>query len=380
MVIKKSKKIFRHKKKINKKEKSGLSSSLSFKENDVDDNNNKIIINDSNEILLKKNNDRFIMFPIKYNDIWEMYIKSSSLFWRSNEIDLVDDVKDWEGLNSKGIILTDGDKHLIKQVLSFFAISDGIVDENLVSNFYSEVQIPEARAFYSIQIAIESIHSEVYSMLIDTIIKDQYEKNKLLTYASSHESIKNKANWILSYMEKNKNSFAKRLIAFSIVEGLFFSSSFCFFFFFKKKGILPGLTFSNELISRDEGLHCDFACLLYKNYVINKLSMHEVKNMIKEAVELEKNFAKECLKNEVFGMSYLKMADYIEYIADGLYSRLGFFDNEKIYKKNNPFDFMNRISINGKTNFFERRVGEYSKLKTNFSAEDHGKNNDEEDF
>ena len=304
----------------------------------------------ANEPLLKDNKDRFVIFPIQHHDIWNFYKKHEASFWTAEEIDLHADLTDW---NDK---LNDDERYFIKHVLAFFAASDGIVNENLAENFLHEVQYPEARFFYGFQIAMENIHSETYSLLIDTYIKDPIEKDKLLHAIETVDCVKKKADWALRWIDKG--SFAERLIAFAAVEGIFFSGSFCSIFWLKKRGLMPGLTFSNELISRDEGLHCDFACLLYTKHLLNKVSKKTVESIIRDAVEIEKEFVTDALPVNLIGMNAKLMQQYIEFVADRLLVELG---NEKIYNAMNPFDFMEMISLQGKTNFFEKCVGEYQK-------------------
>ena len=302
------------------------------------------------EPLLNEDKSRFVLFPIKDNDIWEMYKKAEASFWTAEEIDLASDSKDWEKL-------TENEKHFISYVLAFFAASDGIVNENLAMNFSHEVKSSEARCFYGFQIAIENIHSEVYSLLIDTYIKDVTEKTKLLNAIETIPCVQKKAKWALKWCNGKYASFAERLVAFAAVEGIFFSGSFCSIFWLKKRGLMPGLCFSNELISRDEGLHCDFACLLYSK-LVNKLPQEQVYNIICEAVDIECEFVKDSLSVELLGMNALLMTDYIKFCADRLLVSLGC---EKKYNTANPFDWMELISLQGKTNFFEKRVSEYSK-------------------
>jgi len=300
--------------------------------------------------ILEPNNNRFVLFPIQHDDIWGFYKKAEASFWTAEEIDLSPDLIDWENK------LSDDEKHFIKHVLAFFAASDGIVNENLAENFLSEVQYTEAKFFYGFQIAIENIHSETYSLLIDTYIKDTAEKNHLFNAIETLDCVKKKADWALRWIEKG--SFAERLVAFAAVEGIFFSGSFCSIFWLKKRGLMPGLAFSNELISRDEGLHCDFACLLYNDHVSNKLSKEDVRTIILDAVEIEKEFVTDALPVKLIGMNSDLMQQYIEFVADRLLQELG---NEKEFNVSNPFDFMEMISIQGKTNFFEKRVAEYQK-------------------
>lgn len=301
------------------------------------------------EPLLKENKDRFVLFPIKHKEIWEMYKKAEASFWTAEEIDLSPDLLDWE------FKLTNDEKHFIKHVLAFFAASDGIVNENLAVNFLNEVQYPEARCFYGFQIMIENIHAETYSLLIDTYIKNHSEKDYLFHAIETVPCVKKKAEWALKWI--TKGNFAERLVAFAAVEGIFFSGSFCSIFWLKKRGLMPGLSFANELISRDEGLHCDFACLLYSQ-LINQLPLDILKNIIISAVDIEREFVKDALPVRLIGMNADLMCQYIEFVADRLLVSLG---SPKIYNIPNPFDFMDLISIPGKTNFFERRVSDYRK-------------------
>lgn len=309
------------------------------------------------EPILTENEGRFVLFPIEHNDIWKMYKQAEASFWTAEEVDLAQDLQDWERLH-------DNERHFIKHVLAFFAASDGIVNENLVLNFMREVQIPEARCFYGFQVAIENIHAEMYSLLIDTYIKDAAEKNYLFNALNNLECVSKKGRWALRWIE-NAPSFAHRLIAFAAVEGIFFSGSFCAIFWLKKRGLMPGLTFSNELISRDEGLHCDFACLLY-SMLERKLNPKEVAAIITEAVAFEKEFVTDALPVNLIGMNAELMTQYIEYVADRLLVSLG---NEKVYFVDNPFPWMDMISLQGKTNFFEKRVGEYQKAGVNSKRE-----------
>lgn len=302
------------------------------------------------EPILKDNPNRFVLFPIQHSDIWEMYKKQEASFWTAEELDLSPDITDW---NTK---LNDDERYFIKHVLAFFAASDGIVNENLAENFLSEVQYTEAKFFYGFQVMMENIHSETYSLLIDTYIKDSKEKDYLFNAIETFDPVKKKAEWALRWIDNG--SYAERLIAFAAVEGIFFSGSFCSIFWLKKRGLMPGLTFSNELISRDEGLHCDFACLLYNNHLINKLPKEQIQMIISDAVEIEKEFVVESLPVKLIGMNSDLMCKYIEFVADRLLVELG---NEKIYNVSNPFDFMDMINLQGKTNFFEKRVGEYQK-------------------
>ena len=302
------------------------------------------------EPILKENPNRFVLFPIQHNDIWEMYKKQEASIWTAEELDLSPDLVDWENK------LNDDERFFIKHVLAFFAASDGIVNENLAENFLSEVQYTEAKFFYGFQVMMENIHSETYSLLIDTYIKDSKEKNYLFNAIETFEPVKKKAEWAMRWIDNG--SYAERLISFAAVEGIFFSGSFCSIFWLKKRGLMPGLTFSNELISRDEGLHCDFACMLYNNHLVNKLSKEQVEKIISDAVEIEKEFVTESLPVRLIGMNADLMSQYIEFVADRLLTELG---NEKIYNTANPFDFMDMINLQGKTNFFEKRVGEYQK-------------------
>lgn len=302
------------------------------------------------EPILKKSNDRFVLFPIQHDDIWKFYKKAEASFWTAEEIDLAQDLVDW---NEK---LNDDERHFIKHVLAFFAASDGIVNENLAENFLSEVQYTEAKFFYGFQVTIENIHSETYSLLIDTYIKDGKDKDYLFNAIDNIPCVKKKADWALRWIEEG--SFAERLIAFAAVEGIFFSGSFCSIFWLKKRGLMPGLSFSNELISRDEGLHCDFACLLYNHHLVNKLSKETVTKIITDAVEIEKEFVTDAIPVKLIGMNADLMKQYIEFVADRLLAELGC---DRVYNSGNPFDFMDMISIQGKTNFFEKRVAEYQK-------------------
>ncbi len=300
------------------------------------------------EILLQENKERFVLLPIKYPEIWKMYKSHEASFWTAEEIDLSPDLKDWERITSD-------EQHFIKHVLAFFAASDGIVNENLAVNFMKEVQLPEARCFYGFQIMIENIHSETYSLLIDTYIKDPVEKTRLFNAIETVPCVQKKAQWALKWI--NDGSFAERLVAFAAVEGIFFSGSFCSIFWLKKRGLMPGLSFSNELISRDEGLHCDFACLLY-SMLEEKLTQERVYSIIRDAVENEHDFVTDALPVSLIGMNSKLMCQYIEFVADRLLIALGY---PKIYNATNPFDFMETISLQGKTNFFEKRVAEYQK-------------------
>jgi ribonucleoside-diphosphate reductase beta chain len=311
----------------------------------------------SEEPILRENKDRFVLFPIRQHDIWKYYKQAEASFWTAEEIDLSQDLRDWENLN-------DGERHFVTHVLAFFAASDGIVNENLAEHFISEVQYTEAKFFYGFQIAIENIHSETYSLLIDTYVKDPKEKDKLFHAIETMDCVKKKADWALRWIDKG--SFPERLVAFAAVEGIFFSGSFCSIFWLKKRGLMPGLSFSNELISRDEGLHCDFACHLYTKHVVNKLPNERVIEIIKDAVEIEKEFVTDALPVNLIGMNAVQMRQYIEYVADRLINELV---GTKIYNVTNPFDFMDMISLRGKTNFFEKRVAEYQKAGVMNSTE-----------
>lgn len=309
------------------------------------------------EPILAENKDRFVLFPIEHNDIWKFYKQSEACFWTAEEIDLHADLVDW---NEK---LNDDERHFIKHVLAFFAASDGIVNENLAENFLSEVQYTEAKFFYGFQVMMENIHSETYSLLIDTYIKDAAEKDTLFHAIETLDCVKKKAEWALNWIDNG--SFAERLVAFAAVEGIFFSGSFCSIFWLKKRGLMPGLSFSNELISRDEGMHCDFACLLYTKHLKHQLPKETVKKIIMDAVDIEKEFVTDALPVRLIGMNADMMSQYIEFVADRLLLEL---DNEKVYNSSNPFDFMDMISLQGKTNFFEKRVGEYQKAGVNSAS------------
>jgi ribonucleoside-diphosphate reductase beta chain len=322
-----------------------------------------------NEPILAENKDRFVIFPIKHNDIWEFYKKSEASFWTAEEIDLSNDISDWDNK------LNDNERHFVKHVLAFFAASDGIVNENLAINFLNEVQYPEARFFYGFQVMMENIHSETYSLLIDTYIKDPVEKDKLLHAVETVPCVGKKADWALTWI--NNGSFAERLIAFAAVEGIFFSGSFCSIFWLKKRGLMPGLSFSNELISRDEGLHCDFACMLYSDHIQNKLPKETVTKIITDAVVIEKEFVSDAIPVRLIGMNADLMCQYIEFCADRLLLALGC---DKFYNATNPFDFMEMISLQGKTNFFEKRVAEYQKSGVMNNKEENNVFNLDEDF
>ncbi|MCS6980773.1 MAG: ribonucleotide-diphosphate reductase subunit beta [Flavobacteriales bacterium] len=302
------------------------------------------------EPILQENPQRFVLYPIEHKDIWEFYKKAEASFWTAEEISLSEDLSDW---NNK---LNDDERYFIKHVLAFFAASDGIVNENLAENFVREVQYTEAKFFYGFQLMMENIHSETYSLLIDTYIKDPVEKNYLFRAIETMDCVKKKAQWALRWIKKG--TFQERLIAFAAVEGIFFSGSFCAIFWLKKRGLMPGLAFSNELISRDEGLHCDFACHLYNHHIVNKLPKERVVQIITEAVDIEKEFVCSALPVRLIGMNSESMSQYIEFIADRLLVELGC---SRVYHSENPFDFMDFISLQNKTNFFERRVAEYQK-------------------
>jgi len=312
----------------------------------------------SQDILLAPDDNRFVMFPIKCDDIWKMYKKQVDCFWRAEEIDLSKDITNWESLNAD-------EKYFISMILAFFAASDGIVLENLASRFMNDVQLAEARAFYGFQIAMENIHSETYSLLIETYIKDKEDKSKLFNAISHFPCIKKKSDWAQKWIHDNRSSFATRLVAFACVEGIFFSGAFCSIYWLKKRGLMSGLTFSNELISRDEALHCEFAILLYSklNKKIDKSRIYEI---VKEAVEVETEFICEALPCKLIGMNSEMMTQYIKFVADRLVVQLGY---KKIYNVSNPFDFMNLISLESKTNFFEKRNDSYA-LANKYVSED----------
>lgn len=316
------------------------------------------------EPLLEKNENRFTIFPIKHYDIWEFYKKAQASFWIAEEIDLIHDIKHFENL-------TNNEKHFISYILAFFAASDGIVNENLALNFYNDIEIAEVRCFYGFQIMIENIHSEVYSLLIDTYIKENIQKEKLLKSIEYIPCISKKANWALQWCHSKNSIFQEKLIAFVCVEGIFFSGSFCAIFWLKKRGLLPGLCFANELISRDEGLHCDFACLLYSK-VVNRLSKEKIYEIFDQAVSIEKEFITNALPVHLIGMNNEQMIKYIEFVADKLLESLNY---PKKYHSKNPFEWMDMINLHGKTNFFEKRVGEYSKSKICLPSEENKNNN-----
>ena len=302
------------------------------------------------EPILVENPNRFVLFPIQHDDIWRYYKDNEACFWTAEEIDLSSDLSDW---NNK---LNDNERYFIKHVLAFFAASDGIVNENLAENFVAEVQYTEAKFFYGFQIMMENIHSETYSLLIDTYISDAAEKDHLFNAIETMPCVQKKAQWALRWIDNG--SFAERIVAFAAVEGIFFSGSFCSIFWLKKRGLMPGLTFSNELISRDEGMHCDFACLLYNDHIQNKLEEGMVTKIIKDAVEIEKEFVSDSLPVNLIGMNADMMCQYIEFVADRLLVELG---EAKVWNVENPFPWMDMINLQGKTNFFEKRVGEYQK-------------------
>lgn len=315
------------------------------------------------ENILIENKNRFVLFPIQHHDIWEFYKKAEQVFWTAEEIDLSQDLTDWEKLN-------EGEKHFVKHVLAFFAASDGIVNENLAENFVSEVQYTEAKFFYGFQIMMENIHSETYSLLIDTYIKDKEEQNHLFNAIDTVPAVQKKADWALKWI--GSESFVERLIAFAAVEGIFFSGSFCSIFWLKKRGLMPGLSFSNELISRDEGLHTDFAVHLYRNHIENKLSRDRILEIINSALEIEKEFITDALPVSLIGMNSELMKQYLEYVTDRLLVDLGV---GKVYNSENPFDFMQNIAMTNKTNFFEKRVADYVKSgvgesKNSFSTDE----------
>ncbi len=301
------------------------------------------------EKILQENKNRFVLFPIEHHDIWDYYKKAQQVFWTAEEIDLAQDLTDLEKLN-------EGEQHFVKHVLAFFAASDGIVNENLAENFVAEVQYTEAKFFYGFQIMMENIHSETYSLLIDTYIKDKEEQNHLFNAIDTVPAVQKKAEWALKWI--GSESFVERLIAFAAVEGIFFSGSFCSIFWLKKRGLMPGLSFSNELISRDEGLHTDFAVHLYKNHIENKLSRERILEIIESALVIEKEFITEALPVSLIGMNSELMKQYLEYVSDRLLMDLGV---GKVYNTENPFDFMANIALQNKTNFFEKRVADYVK-------------------
>jgi ribonucleoside-diphosphate reductase beta chain len=302
------------------------------------------------EPILQENKNRFVIFPIKHHDIWDWYKKMEASFWTAEEIDLSQDLNDW---NNK---LNNEERYFIKHILAFFAASDGIVNENLAENFVNEVQYAEAKFFYGFQIMMENIHSETYSLLIDTYVKDDAEKDELFNALEVFPAIKKKADWALKWIESD--SFAERLIAFAAVEGIFFSGAFCSIYWLKKRGLMPGLTFSNELISRDEGVHCDFAVHLHNHHLVNKVPKDRIRSIIVDALTIEREFITESLPVSLIGMNAGLMTQYLEFVADRLLVELGCV---REYNTSNPFDFMDMISLQGKTNFFEKKVAEYQK-------------------
>jgi ribonucleoside-diphosphate reductase beta chain len=322
----------------------------------------------NSEVLLSEEEKRYVIFPIKHEPFWEMYKKAQANFWTAEELDLTKDLKDYNNLSND-------EKHFLNNILAFFAASDGIVNENLVERFCNEVQILEAKFFYGFQIAIENIHSDTYSLLIDTYIKDLTLKNKLLNAVETIPSVHKKAEWALKWIS-DKSDFSKRVIAFACVEGIFFSGAFCSIFWLKKRGLMPGLCHSNELISRDEGLHTEFAVLMHHS-LKNKCSDKDILEIVREAVSIEKEFITESLPCKLIGMNNDLMIEYIEYIADRLLLMLGL---DKIYNAKNPFDWMEAISIQGKTNFFEKRVGEYSNVANPNANSEDNKFEIDEDF
>ena len=320
------------------------------------------------EPLLKENKNRFVLFPIEHDDIWQMYKKAEASFWTAEEIDLNQDLADWAKLN-------DGERHFISHILAFFAASDGIVNENLAQAFLEKVQYAEAKCFYGYQIMMENIHSETYSLLIDTYIKNSQEKDKLFNALETVPCVGKKADWAMKWIDNG--SFVERLLAFACVEGIFFSGSFCSIFWLKKRGLMPGLSFSNELISRDEGLHRDFACLIYNSHIKNKLPEEKIYAMVTDAVKIEQEFIVDALPVDLIGMNSKLMAQYIEFVADHLLEALNL---KKIYNVSNPFDFMELISLQGKTNFFEKRVAEYQKAGVMNADKENHKFSMDEDF
>ncbi|XP_014243405.1 ribonucleoside-diphosphate reductase subunit M2 B [Cimex lectularius] len=329
------------------------------KEKDVGSEKAVCTYNPQLEPLLRDNPRRFVMFPIEYHDIWRMYKKAEASFWTVEEVDLSKDIEHWENLKPD-------ERHFLSHVLAFFAASDGIVNENLVERFSQEVQVTEARCFYGFQIAIENIHSEMYSLLIDTYIRDPKERDYLFNAIETMECVKKKAEWALSWISSDKATFGERVVAFAAVEGIFFSGSFAAIFWMKKRGLLPGLTFSNELISRDEGLHCDFACLMFK-HLVQKPDVARISSIVADAVTIEQEFLTEALPVAMIGMNCDLMKQYIEFVADRLLVEL---NCPKKYNSVNPFDFMEHISLEGKTNFFEKKVGEYQKAGVMARKED----------
>jgi len=314
--------------------------------------------NSAVEPILSENPNRFVLFPIEHNDIWDIYKKAEASFWTAEEIDLHQDLSDWENK------LSADEQYFIKHILAFFAASDGIVNENLAENFVNEVQYTEAKFFYGFQIMMENIHSETYSLLIDTYVKDKAERHQLFNAIETFDAIKKKADWALRWIDSP--SFAERLIAFAAVEGIFFSGAFCSIFWMKKRGLMPGLTFSNELISRDEGMHCDFAVHLHNHHLVNKVPQERITQIITEALTIEREFITESLPVDLIGMNSRLMVQYLEFVADRL---LGELNCPKVYNSENPFDFMDMISLEGKTNFFEKRVSDYRKAGVGMEQE-----------
>ena len=314
------------------------------------------------EPLLEETRSRYVLFPIELHNVFAMYKKALASFWTVEEVDLSKDLNDWERLS-------DGERHFIENVLAFFAGSDGIVLENLVQRFMNEIPHPEVKCFYGFQIAMENIHSEMYSLLIDTYIKDTTHKERLFNAIDNIPSVGEKAKWAIKWINDEDSNYATRLVAFACVEGIFFSGSFCSIFWLKKRGLMPGLTSSNELISRDEGMHTDFACLLY-SMINSKLSREILENIVKESVEIEKEFINDSIPCKLIGMNSEMMSEYIEFCADRIVLQLGY---KKIYNSKNPFPFMEMISMEGKTNFFEKRVMDYS--KANVGVKTKGENN-----
>ena len=311
------------------------------------------------EPILQENKNRFVIFPIQHSDIWQWYKKQEASFWTAEEIDLHQDVVDWKKLS-------DDERYFLKHILAFFAASDGIVNENLAENFVNEVQYSEAKFFYGFQIMMENIHSEMYSLLIDTLVDNDSEKDELFNALERFPAIKKKADWALRWIESE--SFAERLIAFAAVEGIFFSGAFCSIFWMKKRGLLPGLATSNEFISRDEGLHRDFACHLHNNHLVNKVPQERIMQILSEALEIEREFITESLPVNLIGMNSKLMSEYLEFVTDHLLETL---NCPKVYNTANPFDFMDMISLEGKTNFFEKRVSEYKKAGVGEEQSDH---------
>ncbi|KII95244.1 hypothetical protein PLICRDRAFT_34087 [Plicaturopsis crispa FD-325 SS-3] len=352
---------------IDDEQRSESPETLNGDEDDLEELRKKFVgevdLPESEEPLLKESKRRFVLFPIQYHEIWQMYKKAEASFWTAEEMDLSKDLHDWTHK------LNDNERHFISHVLAFFAASDGIVNENLVERFSGEVQAAEARCFYGFQIMMENIHSETYSLLIDTYIKDPVQREYLFDAVETIPCVKRKADWALRWISDKRSTFAERLVAFAAVEGIFFSGSFASIFWMKKRGLMPGLTFSNELISRDEGMHTDFACLLF-SHLKRRAHPDTVKRIIMEAVEIEQEFLTDALPCALIGMNAKLMRQYIEFVADRLLVSLG---NEKHYHSTNPFDFMDMISLQGKTNFFEKRVSDYSKANINHSSTPTGK-------